>query len=84
LAAIEVDAVRHNAHKNLGLIRQKQNRWLEAAFCFTEAHHLCPDDTRAWHLLSAVLNLEPELLETSTDLRARIANLSSEMALHGH
>jgi tetratricopeptide (TPR) repeat protein len=82
LAAIELDAVRHNAHKNLGLVRQEQKRWLEAAFCFTEAYRLCPVDTRAWHLLSAVLNLQPELLKTSPDLRARIANLGLEKASH--
>ena len=82
LAAIEVDAVRHNAHKNLGLVRQGQKRWLETAFCFTEAYRLCPGDTRAWHLLSAVLNLQPELLETSPDLRARIVNLNLETASH--
>ena len=82
LAAIELDAVRHNAHKNLGLVRQGQKRWLKSAFCFTEAYRLCPVDTRAWHLLSAVLDLQPELLETSPDLRARIANLGLETAPH--
>lgn len=80
LAAIEVDEVRHNAHKNLGLVRQGQTRWLEAAFCFTEAYRLCPGDTRAWHLLSAVLDLQSGLLKTSPELRARITNLSLETA----
>ena len=82
LAAIELDAFGHNAHKNLGLVRQGQKRWLEAAFCFTEAYRLCPGDTRAWHLLSAVLDLQSELLEMSPDLRARIANLGLETASH--
>lgn len=77
-AAIELDAVRHNAHKNLGLVRHGQRRWLEAAFCFTEAYRLCPADARAWHLLLAILDLQPELLESSPDLRARIANLGIE------
>ena len=82
LAAIEFDAVRHNAHKNLGLVRQGQKHWLEAAFCFTEAYRLCPDDTRAWHLLSAVLGVQPDLLKTSPDLCAHIAELGLEMASH--
>lgn len=80
LAAIELDTARHNAHKNLGLVRLEQKRWLEAAFCFTEAYRLCPGDKRAWHLLSAVLNSQPALLKTSPDLCTRIAKLGAETA----
>lgn len=46
-AAIEVDPGRHNAHKNLGLVRQGQDRPAEAAACFATAFRLCPSDVRA-------------------------------------
>lgn len=82
LEAIEVNACRHNAHKNLGLVRQGQKRWLEAAFCFIEAYSLCPSDARAWHLLSALFNLHPELLAQSADLRAAFIDLGSNSPGH--
>jgi tetratricopeptide (TPR) repeat protein len=78
LTAIEVDPGRHNAHKNLGLVRQLQNRWLDAAFCFAEAYRLCPQDPRAWHLLTAILSSQPALLADSPDLCDRIAGLRQD------
>ena len=75
LAALEVDPARHNAHKNLGLVRQGQERWQEAAFCFIKAYSLCPNDKRAWHLLMALLRLHPYLLAQSENLRVNIAEL---------
>lgn len=80
LAAIELNLDQHNAHKNLGLVRQGQKRWLEAAFCFTEAYRLCPQDPRAWHLLSTVLTTQPGLLKASRDLRMLVTNLSLHIA----
>jgi tetratricopeptide (TPR) repeat protein len=74
-AAINIDADRHNAHKNLGLVRQGQERWREAAFCFAEAYRIRPTDKRAWHLLSALMNSYPEILKQSEELRTRIADL---------
>ena len=65
LAAIEIAPSWHNAHKNLGLVRQGQGRWLEAAFCFVEAYRICPDDPRAWHHLTALLDTEPTILVQS-------------------
>ena len=44
LAAIEMDPARHNAHKNLGLVRQGLGHWLDAANCYVEAY------TRSSHL----------------------------------
>ena len=82
LAAIKLEPDRHNAYKNLGLVRQGQKDWLQAAHCFTEAYGLCPEDTRAWYLLIAVLDVQPELLENSLYLRERIASLNLETASH--
>lgn len=61
LAAIAIEPRRHNAHKNLGLVRQAQARWLEAAFCFLQADRLCPADQRARHLLDVLLSGHPDL-----------------------
>lgn len=74
-AAINIDKNRYNAHKNLGLVRQGQERWREAAFCFAEAYRLCQQDKRAWHLLSALMTTHPEILKQSEELRTRIADL---------
>jgi tetratricopeptide (TPR) repeat protein len=75
LDAVDVDASRYNAHKNLGLVRQEQERWSEAAFCFAEAYRLCPQNKRAWHLLSALMTAHPEILKQSEELRTRVADL---------
>lgn len=75
VAAINIDEKRYNAHKNLGLVRQGQERWREAAFCFAEAYRLCPQNKRAWHLLSALMTAHPEILKQSEELRTRIAAL---------
>jgi Flp pilus assembly protein TadD len=73
LSAIEVEPNRHNAHKNLGLVRQGQERFQEAAFCFVEAYRRCPSDQRAWHLLMALLSGHSELITQSEDLRIQIS-----------
>ncbi len=75
LAAIDVEAARHNAHKNLGLVRQGQERWQEAAFCFIEAYRLCPNDRRALHLLLALLSAHPEVIGQSAGLAVQITEL---------
>jgi tetratricopeptide (TPR) repeat protein len=77
IAAMRIDPSRHNAHKNLGLVRQAQGRWPDAAHCFVEAHRLCPIDPRAWHLLSALLQRHPALLAQSAELRSRVAAIAT-------
>jgi len=78
LAAIAIDPERHNAHKNLGLVRQGQERWLEAALCFAAAHRRCPEDSRAWHLLEGLLARWPELVSRSEQLRSELADLATD------
>lgn len=68
LAAIEILPERHNAHKNLGLARQGQGRWAEAAHSFVKAATLCPADGRARHLLNALLAAHPDILRTDPTL----------------
>jgi tetratricopeptide (TPR) repeat protein len=77
-AAINIDENRYNAHKNLGLVRQGQERWLEAAFCFAEAYRLCRQNKRSWHLLSALMTAHPEILKQSEELRTRITDLGHQ------
>ncbi|WP_460019189.1 tetratricopeptide repeat protein [Magnetospira thiophila] len=78
LAAIAVTPERHNAHKNLGLVRQGQERWHDAATCFAEAFRLCPGDPRSRHLLNSVLDSHPDLLAESADLRKLLTGLSQD------
>jgi tetratricopeptide (TPR) repeat protein len=77
LTAIGIDPNRHNAHKNLGLVRQGQQRLGEAAACFIEAYRLRPSDRRSWHLLQALLAREPDLLDRDAHLKRRFLVLAS-------
>lgn len=71
-AAIEIEPARHNAHKNLGLVRAGQGRWLDAALCFAGAYRLNRRDPRAlWHL-EQLLGAHPQLLGQSEDLRREV------------
>jgi len=70
--AIEVDDEKHNAHKNLGLARQGQGRWIDAAFCFARASRLSPSDPRSWWHLEGLLKTQPQLLSQSAELRRKV------------
>jgi tetratricopeptide (TPR) repeat protein len=83
LTAIGIDPTRHNAHKNLGLVRQGQQRPGEAAACFMEASRLRPSDRRSWHLLQALLAREPDLLSRSPGLKSRFLMLFPDTAPGG-
>lgn len=76
IAAIEIDPSRHNAHKNLGLVRQGQGRLLDAAFCFVSAYRLRPGDERALSHLEQLVTANPQLLMCSDRLRQEFAFLS--------
>jgi tetratricopeptide (TPR) repeat protein len=69
VAAIEIVADRHNAHKNLGLVHQGQGRWMAAACSFLKAAWLAPRDQRAFRLLGNLLDAHPELLSQSAELK---------------
>lgn len=60
-AAIILDPERHNAHKNLGLSLEGQGKYVEAADCFIRATVCCPEDTRAFAHLKAMLDRVPEV-----------------------
>ena len=68
-AAIALDAYRHNAHKNLGLVYQGQGRWMDAAYSLLNAAWLTPEDPRAFKHLEQLLNTYPHLLSQSADLK---------------
>jgi tetratricopeptide (TPR) repeat protein len=69
-AAIAVDPVRHNAHKNLGLALAGQGHLMEAAHCLLEADRRCPGDTRARRHLADLLAEDPEILKADPALAA--------------
>ena len=82
-AAIEINEERHNAHKNLGLVRQGQGRWLDAALCFVSASRLNPRDPRAlWHLQKHLAE-RPQLLRKSAELREEAGRLRNAMKSGG-
>jgi Flp pilus assembly protein TadD len=60
--AIQVDPVRHNAYKNLGVALEGQDRLAEAARAFLAAARLCPADPRSLRHLDDLLRLHPELI----------------------
>jgi len=55
LTAIGVDPRRFNAYKNLGLTRQGQGRYPEAAVLFLKAAHIFPFDLRSLNHLEEIL-----------------------------
>ena len=67
--AIDIDPERHNAHKNLGIALSGQGWYREAAECFVVATQHRPSDSRAFSLLT-------ELLETSPELKAEFGDVA--------
>jgi Flp pilus assembly protein TadD len=59
--AIEVDATRPNAHKNLGIALAGQGEHREAAKSFVTATQANAADSRAFRLLQDLLRQHPEL-----------------------
>jgi tetratricopeptide (TPR) repeat protein len=67
-AAIEIDPLRYNAHKNLGLAFQGQGRYAEAARSLIQAVRLEAADPRALGHLEALVNAHPEIESEIPDL----------------
>jgi tetratricopeptide (TPR) repeat protein len=59
--AIEIDANRPNAYKNLGIALAGQAQYVEAAKCFVSATQVNAADARAFHLLQDLVKQHPEL-----------------------
>lgn len=59
--AIEIDANRANAYKNLGIALAGQSQYGEAAKCFVTATQVNATDARAFHLLQGLVKQHPEL-----------------------
>jgi tetratricopeptide (TPR) repeat protein len=74
-AAIRINPGQYNAHKNLGLVRQGQERWLDAALCFAEACQVCPVEPRVRHLLDGLIAARPDLVSRSEELRQALISL---------
>ncbi len=76
-AAIAINPAQYNAHKNLGLAREGQGRWLEAAFSLVEAAELCPQNSRAWLHLQKLLEHKPDLPGQFPDLALAVARVQA-------
>lgn len=63
LAAIGIDPRRFNAYKNLGLARQGQGKYPEAAALFLKAAHIFPFDLRSLDNLEEILADHKEEVE---------------------
>ncbi len=72
--AIQIDPLRHNAHKNLGLAYQGQGRHVEAARSFIEAVHCEAGDPRALYHLQELVDEHPELADAIPDIQEQIQN----------
>jgi len=81
LLAMAIGPERHNAYKNLGLVRQGQGRWLDAALCFVQALGICPADRRAWIHLEQLLRDHPDLPGSSVELSQAILDLAGSTAV---
>ena len=77
--AIEIDPDLPNAHKNLGIALSGQGRYREAAECLVEATQQWPEDSRAFNLLTELLQDHPELEVEFGDV-ARLCREAVEQA----
>jgi tetratricopeptide (TPR) repeat protein len=82
-AAIEINPAQYNAHKNLGLAREGQGRWLDAALSLAEAARLCPANTRAWLHLQQLLARKPWLLSQQPGLARDVAAVEAIYSANG-
>lgn len=74
LTAIRVDPRRFNAYKNLGLTRQGQGRYPEAAALFIKAAFIYPPDPRSiGHLQEILANHREEVEREIPDITGNIA-----------
>lgn len=83
ILAIEMDAERHNAHKNLGLVYQGQGQLLDAAFSFIRAYWLKRDNLRAFDHLDRLLSMSPGLAENSPVLTREFVSIKKQIAVDG-
>jgi len=70
--AIRIDPLRHNAHKNLGIAYQGQQRYVEAARSFIEAVHCEAGDPRALRHLQELVDEHPEIADAIPDIQEQI------------
>lgn len=72
-AAINIDAERHNAYKNLGIALQGKGRLVDAARNFIKAVDTYPADSRAHDLLRRLVEQHSEISEAIPDIRKQVA-----------
>lgn len=77
--AIEIDPAMPNAHKNLGIALAGQGWHRDAAECFVVATQQWPEDSRAFNLLTELLEHRPELEAEFGDV-ARLCREAVEQA----
>ena len=82
-AAIEIDKDRPNAHRNLGLACERQDKYSDAAVCFMNASYLDRTDNRAWQQLTKLLESHPEVLSETEDLAHAMEHALEYYEAHG-
>ena len=75
-AAIQIDPLRHNAHKNLGLACQGQGRYVEAARSFIQALHCEAGDPRALRHLGDLVEAHPEIVTEMPNIQGELESCS--------
>jgi tetratricopeptide (TPR) repeat protein len=73
-SAIEIDSLRHNAYKNLGIAYQGQGKFADAARAFIQAIHCEASDPRALLHLEDLIEKHPEIANEIPDLADQARN----------
>ena len=79
-SAIRLNAIQHNAHKNLGLALQGQDRFIEAAHSYIVATERCPEDGRALAHLRQMIRENPDAFFGAPGMLARVSELGRRAA----
>src|SRR3972149_4827824 len=73
--AIQINAERHNAFKNLGVALEELGQNEEAALQYAQATVLRPTDTRAFDHLERLMDAHSGLPESVANIRAQLLDL---------
>jgi tetratricopeptide (TPR) repeat protein len=79
--AIQIDPLRHNAHKNLGVAFQGQGEYVKAARSFIQAVHREVSDPRALEHLRELVEAHPEIQTDIPDIHEQLERCSTAVGM---